>query len=190
MWTKASLSTAWSSSDLTQGIGWADSGVDGLCTNDTTDFCSILVTSCSSASLDERLSYNEMFTRHKLAKQFQMNSDLVSQVHVVGWLCQNCWWIVSLVLCLGAWWFISLNWESSKDIGVDNFQADWSFLWSYFLGFPLNSTVLIVLLGIVIRLGTSCRSLIHSVCLVLSLSDFLIPKGKSKLSFVYEDAWI
>jgi hypothetical protein len=154
------------------------------CINETTDVGSTLATSCSSASLDERLSYNEMFTRHKLAKQFQMNSDLVSQVDVVGWLYQNCWWIVSLMLCLGAWWFISLNWESSKDIGVDNFQADWSFLWSYFLGFPLNSTVLIVLLGIVIWLGTSCRSLIHSVCLVLSLSDFLIPKGKSKLSFV------
>jgi hypothetical protein len=54
------------------------------CINDTTDVGSILATSCSSASLDERLSYNEMFTRHKLAKQFQMNSDLVSQVDVVG----------------------------------------------------------------------------------------------------------
>jgi hypothetical protein len=54
------------------------------CINETTDVGSILATSCSSASLDERLSYNEMFTRHKLAEQFQMNSDLVSQVDVVG----------------------------------------------------------------------------------------------------------
>jgi hypothetical protein len=54
------------------------------CINDTTDVGSILAPSSSSASLDERLSYNDMFTRHKLAKQFQMNSDLVSQVDVVG----------------------------------------------------------------------------------------------------------
>jgi hypothetical protein len=51
-----------------------------------------------------------------------MNFDLVSQVDVVS---QIYWWIMSFMLCLGAWWFIYLNWESSKDIGVDNFQADW-----------------------------------------------------------------
>jgi hypothetical protein len=38
------------------------------CINDTTDVGSILTTSYNNASLDERLSYNEMFTRHKLVK--------------------------------------------------------------------------------------------------------------------------